>query len=433
MSAFDIEEIFAEENSVDSSNKSESWKILVVDDDEDVHTVTHLSLDDVVFKKKSIEILDAYSAQEGMNIFREQQDIALILLDVVMEAYSSGLDLIKFIREDLKNNIVRIVLRTGQPGYAPEKKVILDYEIDDYRTKTELTHEHLFTLVISNLRSYNAFKRLDEYGRRLEDMVEEKTKELKKINSDLQSEKEKRMEKEMMLMQQSRLASVGEMIAAIAHQWRQPLNAVGLVIQDLKDAYVHNEFTAEYLYKAVNKSMTQLNYMSNTINDFKNFFKPSKTESLFKPDQAIKDSLSIISAQLKNNFIKIDYQNKAMKETLIRGYPSEFAQVIINILNNARDAILDAREKGTLSRNEGEIAIEMYNNDKGTVIDISDDAGEIPDQILNRIFDPYFTTKESHKGTGIGLYVAKTIIETNMGGKLLVENREGSVTFTIEL
>ncbi len=186
----DIEDIFAEEDPVDSSKKPESWKILVVDDDEDVHTVTHLSLEDVVFKDKSIEILDAYSAQEGMNIFREQQDIALILLDVVMEAYTSGLDLIKFIREELKNNIVRIVLRTGQPGYAPEKKVMLDYEIDDYKTKTELTHDHLFTVVISNLRSYNALKRLDEYNRRLENMVEEKVGELKRINSYLQKAEE---------------------------------------------------------------------------------------------------------------------------------------------------------------------------------------------------------------------------------------------------
>lgn len=130
------------------------WRLLIVDDEEDIHAVTRLALRNIVFKGRSLEILSAYSGQQAFEILSQRNDINLILLDVVMETDDAGLRLVKRIREELNNQLVRIVLRTGQPGHAPEKSVIVEYDINDYKTKTELTSQRLFTAVIASLRAY---------------------------------------------------------------------------------------------------------------------------------------------------------------------------------------------------------------------------------------------------------------------------------------
>jgi CheY-like chemotaxis protein len=137
------------------------WRVLVVDDDADVHAVTRLALRNVSFKDRELELYSAYSAAEGMRLLREHADIALVLLDVVMETEDAGLVLARRIREELGNQTVRVVLRTGQPGQAPEQRVIIDYDINDYKAKTELTTQRLFTAVISALRAYEALDMLE--------------------------------------------------------------------------------------------------------------------------------------------------------------------------------------------------------------------------------------------------------------------------------
>jgi len=138
-----------------SPQHSGTWTVLIVDDDAEVHAVTRFSLRNVTFRGCSLELLSAYSGKEAREILRERNDIALILLDVVMETSDAGLQLVHVIREELKNRAVRIVLRTGQPGQAPEDKVIVEYDINDYKAKTELTAQKLFTTVIAALRAYN--------------------------------------------------------------------------------------------------------------------------------------------------------------------------------------------------------------------------------------------------------------------------------------
>jgi len=156
----------------DQNLSSETWKVLICDDEMEVHTITKTVLNDFVFKNKKIEFLSAYSAKEAVPILEEEDDIAVILLDVVMESDSAGLDLVKVIREDLKNNMIRIVLRTGQPGYAPEKEVIQKYDINDYKEKTELTDIKLYTTIISALRSYKDLKALDRSKKGLEKIIQ---------------------------------------------------------------------------------------------------------------------------------------------------------------------------------------------------------------------------------------------------------------------
>lgn len=147
------------------------WKVLIVDDERAVHTVTKLALSDVTLDNRTLQFIHAYSAVEALDILQNEDNIALILLDVVMETDDAGLQVARKIREDLNNDEVRIVLRTGQPGYAPEEKIIFNYDINDYKTKTELTRSRLLTTVISSLRSYQQIRTINESRRGLEKIV----------------------------------------------------------------------------------------------------------------------------------------------------------------------------------------------------------------------------------------------------------------------
>jgi response regulator RpfG family c-di-GMP phosphodiesterase len=154
----DDEIIFADDDSVDGCQLEQSnqnlWKVLIVDDEEQIHVVTKMALRGVNYANKQLQFISAYSSKEAKEILSHEDDIALILLDVVMESDDAGLELSKYIRKEMNNNLSRIILRTGQPGQAPEKNVILDYDINDYKNKSELTSQGLFTAVISALRSY---------------------------------------------------------------------------------------------------------------------------------------------------------------------------------------------------------------------------------------------------------------------------------------
>lgn len=163
---------FASEKPAGPSSRRKPWKLLVVDDEKEVHTVTHLALNDFVFGNHPLEIISAYSGEEAKRIMSEESDIAIILLDVVMETDQAGLDVVRYIREDLQNHFVRIILRTGQPGQAPEYQVITEYDINDYKHKTELTREKMFTLVHTSLSGYRDLMALDANRRGLEKVIE---------------------------------------------------------------------------------------------------------------------------------------------------------------------------------------------------------------------------------------------------------------------
>ncbi|SFM32428.1 DUF3369 domain-containing protein [Pelosinus propionicus] len=164
--------LFADETDAAESKSVETIKVLIVDDEEEVHIVTKLVLNDFVFEGKQIELLSVYSAREAKEILLEHEDIALILLDVVMERADAGLELVKYIREVMGNSLVRIVLRTGQPGEAPEARVIVEYDINDYKEKTELTAQKLLTTLISALRSHRDLLTIAMNKRGLEKIIE---------------------------------------------------------------------------------------------------------------------------------------------------------------------------------------------------------------------------------------------------------------------
>ncbi|MDF0606112.1 DUF3369 domain-containing protein [Neisseriaceae bacterium TC5R-5] len=153
-------------------NRRPAWKILIVDDEKDIHTATDIALRNIHYKDRSLELLNAYSGREAFDIIAQHTDIALIVLDVVMESEDAGLQLVHRIRNELKNSIVRIVLRTGQPGQAPEQEVILNYDINDYKTKTELTVQKLFTTIIASLRAYENLLSLEKNRQGLAKILE---------------------------------------------------------------------------------------------------------------------------------------------------------------------------------------------------------------------------------------------------------------------
>ena len=148
-----------------------SWKVLIVDDEPEVHSVTKLALSDFTFQGKNLEFISAYSGAEAKRTLEQHPDAAIILLDVVMETDDAGLLVARYIREELHNHYVRIILRTGQPGQAPERQVIVNYDINDYKSKTELTAQKLFTVVMSSLRSYRDILAIDNSRRGLEKII----------------------------------------------------------------------------------------------------------------------------------------------------------------------------------------------------------------------------------------------------------------------
>jgi nitrogen fixation/metabolism regulation signal transduction histidine kinase len=252
----------------------------------------------------------------------------------------------------------------------------------------------------------------------------------KKINETLEQKIhegiEKQRKQEQILIQQSKLASMGEMIGNIAHQWRQPLNALGLVIQNIQFAYHMKELNDEYMEKSVKKVNLLTNNMSKTIDDFRNFFIENKEKKVFKVKKSIQEVANLMDSAFKHYEIEVIIKHTD-ENISVEGYPNEFSQALLNILSNSKDAFLNTE------LSNAKIMIDTYSKGSFVIIEISDNATGIPKNIINKIFEPYFTTKHQSQGTGIGLYMTKIIIESNMLGDISVKNSKEGAIFTIKI
>ncbi len=266
---------------------------------------------------------------------------------------------------------------------------------------------------------------LAEHQARLEETVRQRTEELNQLNVSLERRVQKEVannrEKDHILIQQSRLAALGEMIGNIAHQWRQPINALGLMLANIKDAYEYGELDQDYLNQTVSSGQTIIQRMSATIDDFRNFFRPNKEKAPFCVNEAVADAMQILEAAFKNNNITVSVTGD--EGVMAHGFRNEYSQVLLNLLSNAKDAIQQNNLNG------GQVGIRISRADGQARVEIEDNAGGIPAEALPRIFDPYFTTKD--KGTGIGLYMSKMIIEGGMGGSICAENSAQGARITI--
>jgi C4-dicarboxylate-specific signal transduction histidine kinase len=249
---------------------------------------------------------------------------------------------------------------------------------------------------------------LESLNRTLEERIEAAVKELR--------------QKDQALIQQNRLASMGEMINNIAHQWRQPLNIIGLIAQGLPEC---KDLTQPELDHEIGRIMDVILHMSQTIDDFRYFFRQDKKITSFTANQAVSKALEFITPSLNDKGIRISTIEQP--EVSVVGYRNEYGQVLLNILSNAKDVLIQRNIA------EARIAISISKENDRSVVTITDNGGGIDTDVMPRIFDPYFTTKEKMQGTGIGLYMSKIIIEQNMGGSLTAENVAGGVALRIEV
>jgi PAS domain S-box-containing protein len=286
---------------------------------------------------------------------------------------------------------------------------------------------------------------------KMENELINRKQQLEEINRNLEirvlEETERRRKNEQMLFEQSKFAAMGQMISAIAHQWRQPLNALALYTQDIEDAYEMEEVNAAYLRSFVENSMSLINHMSATIDDFRNFFHSTNAKEECNYVDVIFQSVGLVSTQLRNQNIdfEIIIRNQSGEHRFTNTLPalgvkygknlllipSEIKQVVLNILQNARDAIAEKRRIAV--KETGHIRILIEYLEDGVVTTLSNDGGNIPEDSLMRIFDPYFTTKPEGEGTGIGLYMSRIMIEEHMGGKVMAENTDAGASFVIRL
>jgi PAS domain S-box-containing protein len=242
-------------------------------------------------------------------------------------------------------------------------------------------------------------------------------------------------DKEKLLLEQSRLAQMGEMISMIAHQWRQPLGAISSAVFSVQTKLALGKFDldkregvdqlVEFLEKKHGSINQYVEFLSATIDDFRNFFKPDKSKESVMVTIPIHRALQIVKSSIESKGIYLETHFECNEA--VDMYQNEMMQVILNILKNAEDNFM---EKGI---EKPKIIIRTYLEDKNYVISLLDNGGGIPDDILVNIFDPYFSTKEEKNGSGLGLYMSKTMVEEHSGGHLLVENRDDGVEFKIIL
>lgn len=376
----------------DCCYKGTDWKILLVDDEEDVILITRLALQGYTYYDRGLEFLTARSAKEAMAVLNEHDDIAVIFLDIIMEHDRAGFDVIEHLRNVQENFRTRVVIRTGEPGEYPEATVVHDYEINDYKSKGELTEERLNCTVATALRSYCDLLMLESYKNTESSMIHK-----------------------------SKLMLFGEMMGMMLHQWQQPITSIGLNIDLIKETM--NDYDLPEAYKKglnenIQRLSRQVTFLGGISKDFRAFFKASQKEH-FSVTGAVKKTLLLIGDLLEKNDIQVELLMD--QDIKLFGHQNEFKHVILNLIKNS----MDAYEKS--SRKEKKILLSCHQTDSENILTYIDSAGGIKEAMLpHKIFEPYSTSKKD--GSGIGLWMCKLIVE-NMDGKIRASNEKGGARF----
>jgi PAS domain S-box-containing protein len=257
---------------------------------------------------------------------------------------------------------------------------------------------------------------------------------LKAFNEELQAKVsevvDKIHEEEKLILKQSKIATINEIISSLAHHWRQPLNIIGLDIQDIAFSYQVGELSDEYMHKQKDSIMDQVNYLSKTIDNFRNFFRPQDDPASFYSSDVIKRVGALIGAEYRALGISLTANYDQADDCQVFGFENDLAHAILNIISNSKDAIASRKLTGD---EEGKIAITAVCKKDHTEIKIQDNGAGIDSAVLDKVFMPYFSTKSVASGTGMGLYFSKMIIEGSMGGKLDIQNANDGVLVTITL
>lgn len=284
------------------------------------------------------------------------------------------------------------------------------------------------------LREYSGIvaSKLEEKVHELEEALELRTRaedELRRLNAGLEeriaAEVVKNREKDRIMAHQARLAAMGELLSNIAHQWRQPLNNVGLIVQNLLLEFEAGDLNPESCRSYVDDCMKALTYMSRTIDNFRAFYRPDQVRQQFALYPAISDTVSLVRENLESHGISIETVNE--QDSDVCGYKNEFSQVLLNVIVNAKEAILKQHPAAPF--------VKIVSSQKGesALITVTENGGGIPQELADKIFDPYYTTKFMSQGTGVGLYMSKMIIEKHMNGTISIANDGAGAKVTIEL
>lgn len=324
------------------------------------------------------------------------------------------------------------------PGnYNEVDELFKKFRLGHYADMPEYEREHLIrisvviTLILLLIAAlvvlrvkYKLQKRLKQ---ELEQEVKEKTKRLHEMNQSLEQKVQEQLDelrlKEKILVQNAKMAEMGEMIAAIAHQLKQPLNAIGLVSQVVKQDLMESD--GDGAVERLDKIYGYVNFMSATIDEFRHFFKEDKQKEIFSVRETILSIEKIFEYQLRIANIELIVDVDTGLKSY--GFPTEFKQVMLNLVNNAKDAIKSSGSK------QGWIRIEAFKENGWIHVIVSDSGGGIPKTIMDKVFAPYFTTKEASGGTGIGLHIIQAIIKEHMQGQIAVHNGEEGAVFTLKI
>ena len=367
----------------------EKFNILLVDDvSENIYSLKMMIEDSF-----DVNIFSALSAQEGMEILMKE-NIDLILTDVQMPEID-GFEFVEYLKNIEKTKDIPVIFITGI------------YDKDEYKTKgynlgaieyiTKPIHDILLN---SKLKVYI-------------DIFEKRKVDIETIAS-----------KDKVLIHQSKMATMGEMIGVIAHQLKQPLNILSLYCNDVEDSYKFNEIDDKFIADFSKSTKEQIKFLSETIDGFRDFFDPNKQKRVFEISHAIETSLKLMGNQFDINKIKL---NLEIQNEKVYGIETELEQVILNILNNAIDVF---KERNIENR---EINIKVLSKQSYTILIMEDNAGGVKEENIEKIFDPYYTTKSTGTGTGTGLYMVKLVIKNSLQGDLKISNSKKGLRYIIAL
>ena len=313
-----------------------------------------------------------------------------------------------------------------------DQEIEIAKEAFKYKVKIEATSAIIIFLLFTFVANFFAVmlgRQIEKFLNSYNAQVKQKTEELETLNKTLESRVQEEIlkgrEQEQLLIQKSKFIALGEMISNIAHQWRQPLSQLSALLMTLKLKHRMDKLDKPSMELKCAEAENIVEYMSHTIDDFRNFFMPNKDKKEFSIQESIEEVLRIVGKSITNQNITIDID--IPKDKKIFGYKSEYEQVILNLLSNAKDAIIASQKE------KGVISIRLRVSGKTTRLSIQDNGGGITIHPIEKIFEPYITTKEQNEGTGIGLYMAKLIIEKSMKGKLEAQNKQSGAIFTIEV
>ncbi len=388
---------------------------------------------------KSIESDSYMTLKQSIDskILKNLKTLEMLYDDKLKKEIEANLLLNKFFSITVEvNNFHKIItflpvddIKKNHVGYFvmyrdSEKLKIFEKEIIDRFIVAFIIIIGFFFILYRELKNKDSLKKeIHEKTKKLQEttvVLEEQTTELEEINHNLEDRIKKEVDKntkqERELFQQSKQAALGDMIGNIAHQWRQPLSAISTSASGMQLTYQMNALKDDDFISYTNAIIKNANYLSQTINDFKDFIKSEKKITRFDLSVTVKKCISIVNSSINN--LNLNIQTNYEDNIFVNNYDNELQQAIINIFNNAKDAL-----KENISNSEDRIIfIETFKEDKKAIITIKDTAGGICEDIIEKIFEPYFTTKHQSQGTGLGLYMTHQIIVNSMKGSLNVEN-----------